>query len=177
MSAGGNNLHPLPPPPSSAPCLPLSPALCSWHSRVSLGSPKASLTSPRVTAPANPIISLLSPGPPFSKSPLASLFASPPFTSEYSTSPRKGRTTVNNTGSHSAPVWIGAPQTSRVENKSQEKKKKNIIAHFSSHLFAVPHKQVRVCVNPCSVQGELIICKKVSQPLIMLQLCSTPFHL
>lgn len=34
------------------------------------------------------------------------------------------------------------------------------IAKSFSHLFAIPHKQVRVCVNPCTIQRDLIICKQ-----------------
>lgn len=41
---------------------------------------------------------------------------------------------------------------------------KNVLFVFRGksvpHLFAVPHKQVRVCVDPCTVQGDLIICNE-----------------
>lgn len=28
------------------------------------------------------------------------------------------------------------------------------------HLFAIPHKQARVCVNACTVEGDAVICKE-----------------
>lgn len=111
MSSGGNTLHPLAPPPSPTPCCPLFPPLCSWHRRLSLGSPSASLSSPRVAPPANPLDSVLSPGPPLSKPPLSSLQATLSSAFCSTSSPKKGRTTVSRSGSHSAPVKTVAPHT------------------------------------------------------------------
>lgn len=119
MSSGGNTLHPLDPPPSPTPCCPLFPPLCSWHRRLSLGSPSASLSSPRVAPPANPLDSVLSPGAPFSKPPLSSsqVILSPAFCS--TSSPKKGRTTVSRSGSHLAPVKTVAPHTWWDKNQHQ----------------------------------------------------------
>lgn len=131
MSSGGNNFHPLAPPPSPAPSSPLFPPLCSWHSRLSFGSPSASLTSPRVTAPAKPLASLLSPCSPFSKSPLPSSHTTPSSTSGSPSSRKRGRTTVSSTGSHSAPLGTVAPHTWRDQIKQSMRDlgyEKNVLA-------------------------------------------------
>lgn len=36
----------------------------------------------------------------------------------------------------------------------------NVFDYAFPHLSAVPHKQVRVCMNASTVQGDTVICKK-----------------
>lgn len=53
----------------------------------------------------------------------------------------------------------------------------NVLDNAFSHLSAVPHKQVRVCMNACAVQGDTVICKENHNHNVVSYICKSSYIL